>query len=457
MKIRPLILFALTTMCVGTISAQSNDCITMGALAYDDAKAENYDAAYPALLELWEECPEYSLNTYIYLEKAIRKKLENAEDGDKEELIDELSEIWKARLELYPNKTSKGDIYSEEAKLKYKNKIGSKAEQYKAFDKAFNEDRENFTSPVGLYAYFSLLVDLQDAGERSLEDVFEKYDEVIAKVEEEENELAESLASLIEKQESGKTLTTEEKNILKSAETNLEAYSTVKKSINGKLGQRADCDNLIALYNKDFTSNSSEVDWLQKANARLSAKNCTKDPLFFKVSEALHKLEPSARSAYSLGQLAEAEGDRLKALNYYNEAAELETNKADKAKIFYKIANNYRDQGNLGQARTFYKKALSAKPSLGIAYLHIANMYSKSVNDCGSDPFSKRAVYWLAADYAEMAARVDPSLASDANQAAAAYKGLAPQKSEVFQSSYKSGDAIKVGCWIGETVRVPNF
>ena len=69
----------------------------------------------------------------------------------------------------------------------------------------------------------------------------------------------------------------------------------------------------------------------------------------------------------------------------------------------------------------------------------------------------KRAVYWLAADYASRAARVDPSIASNANQAAAAYRGRAPQKSDVFQSSKNAGDPISIGCWIGETVRIPSL
>lgn len=456
MKKRFLALLTVALLGSGAVSAQSGDCATMAALAYDDAKAKNYDAAYPALLKVREECPKYSLATYQYLERAIEAKLNKATGEEKEELVEELIEVWEERLELYPSKTQKGKVYSDIALLKFDNKIGDKEEQYKAFDKVYTEDKENFKSPKGLYAYFDLMVEMQDEGERTLQDVFENYDRVFAKIEEEENEAAENLAPLLKKQEDGEELTSKEEKQIKYAEINLANYAKVKEAINAKLGARADCDNLIPLYKKDFESKKTDVSWLKNANARLSAKDCTEDPLFIQVSEALHKLEPSAKSAYSLGQLAEAEGDRTKALEYYNEAAELETNKSDQAKIYYRIANNYKEKGSFSQARSFYQKALSAKPSLGSAYLQIASMYAQSANNCGDDAFTKRAVYWLAADYASRAARVDPSIASNANQAATAYRGRAPQKSDVFQSSYSVGDAIQFNCWIGGSVRIPN-
>jgi hypothetical protein len=83
-------------------------------------------------------------------------------------------------------------------------------------------------------------------------------------------------------------------------------------------------------------------------------------------------------------------------------------------------------------------------------------MIAKSANNCGETTFDKRAVYWLAADYSSRAGRVDPSLSSIANQTVAAYKGRAPQKADIFQAG-KEGQSVRIGCWIGETVRVPSL
>jgi hypothetical protein len=96
------------------------------------------------------------------------------------------------------------------------------------------------------------------------------------------------------------------------------------------------------------------------------------------------------------------------------------------------------------------------KPSLGAAYLKIAEMYAKSANNCGDSSFEKRAIYWLAADYANRAGRVDPSVKSSAAAAAKSYKARAPQKSDIFQESM-SGKTITFSCWVGESVKVPSI
>ncbi|UJH89836.1 tetratricopeptide repeat protein [Antarcticibacterium sp. 1MA-6-2] len=382
------------------LQAQSGDCATKAALAYDDAKAQRYDQAYQPLMEVKNECPTYSLATFQYLDRVLKHKLENAQGAEKNKLIEENIQLMNERLKHFPNKTNAAEVQGDIAWLKYENGIGTKEKQFKAFDEAYKGSPESFTSPKRIYAYFSLLVDLQDEGKRDLQDVFELYDEIIGKIESEENKLAEMLAPLVEKQEAGTKLSAQEAKLAENAEINLSAYSQVKGSVNAKLGQRADCDNLIPLYNKDFEEKKGDVQWLRIASERLSQKDCTEDPIFFKVSEALHKAEPSAKSAMYLGQLAEAEGKSSQAMKYYNESAELETDPGDKARVYMRIANNYRQGGNFSQARSFYRKALQTNPSNGRAYLHIANMYAQSANNCGDNPFDKRAVYWLAADYA---------------------------------------------------------
>jgi hypothetical protein len=94
---------------------------------------------------------------------------------------------------------------------------------------------------------------------------------------------------------------------------------------------------------------------------------------------------------------------------------------------------------------------------MGVAYLKIAEMYAKSANDCGNSVFNKRAVYWLAADYAKRAGRVDPSISSNANAAADSYRGRAPQKSDIFQEDAAGKKISFSSCWIGESVVVPNL
>ena len=101
-------------------------------------------------------------------------------------------------------------------------------------------------------------------------------------------------------------------------------------------------------------------------------------------------------------------------------------------------------------------QALKFNPSMGRCYLAIAQMYASSAKNCGSENFTQRAVYWLASKEALKASRVDSKLKKLANQSSRNYLAKAPQKSEIF-SSGREGEIIKVGCWIGRTVKVPNL
>lgn len=456
MKTKLILFLSGILLGTGALQAQANqECATTASLAYSDAKAKNYEAAYPRIQTLRKDCPSYSVVTYQYGERVLKDKLAKAPEGEKNAIAQDLIKLYEERLQYFPGKTKAGEVYADIAQVRYDYKMGTPEEQYAAFDKAYNEDKDALNAK-SLYTYFSLLVDLQDAGKKDLQDVFNQYDVVIAKVEEDENKMAEGLAKLIEKQEAGEQLTAKEEKRLNAYEINLKAYSTIRGSINAKLGQRADCDNLIPLYGKDFEAKKTDVDWLKRAAGRLSGKDCTEDPLFFKLVEALHKAEPSAKSALYLGQLADAKGESSKAMEYFNQSAELETDPSDKARVYYKIADEYRKKGQFSQARNYYRKTLNAKPSYGRAYLQIAHMMAQSANNCGNTAFEKRAVYWLAADYAAKAGRVDPSISGNANETAASYRGRAPQRADIFQQDMQ-GKTINIGCWIGESVRVPNL
>ncbi|UAB82422.1 hypothetical protein INR76_06590 [Marixanthomonas sp. SCSIO 43207] len=446
-----LILTALTLLVGGKSFAQMDDCQLNLSLFVEPAKAKNYEAALPYYEKLIKDCPNYNLATYQYAEKMFKHFIDQ---GDKSK-INDLIKSYNLRLENFPAKTKQGEVLQDIAKLKYENEIGTKQEQFDAFNEAFTKHEEDFTSPKALYAYFSLAVDLYDEGKKDIQEVFDLYDSVTAKIEKEENALAEKLTKYMDKQDEGNDLSSKEKRYMGAYENNLKAYGQVKGSVNGKLGILADCDNLIPLYEKDFDSNKEDVNWLKRAAGRLSAKDC-ETPLFFKLVQQLHNLEPSAKSAYYLGQLADQDGKASKAMEYYNEAADLETEPGEKVKIYRRIADNFRRKGSYSQARTYYNKVLQIKPSDGRSYLHIATMYAKSANNCGTTPFQKRAINWKAAEMAEKAARVDASIASSANAAASSYRQRAPSKQDIF-SEGMAGKTVTFSCWVGGSVRVPNL
>ncbi|TPN87201.1 tetratricopeptide repeat protein [Aquimarina algicola] len=440
---------------IANTNAQATDCATTASIAYEHAKVKNWDSAEEPLWKVRKDCPSYSLATYQFGQKLLEAKYKKAADGDKLGIAKEKITLWKERFQYFPAKTKIGDMHSDIGQIMYDNKIGDKASQFAEFNKAYTEDKANFKRPKKLYTYFSLLVDLHREKKKELQEVFDSYDEVTEKIEAEESRLAKIIATLTEKEEAGTALSSKEKRKLKNSGINLTAFSKVKSGINQKLGELADCKNLIPLYNGQFEAKKSDINWVKSASRRMYSKECTDDPLFFKLVESQHKLEPSAKTAYYLGILALKDKKTSTALKYFNQSADLETKASDKAKVYFKIGEVMKKQGSKGKARSYYRKALQQKPSMGVCYLRIASMIASSANSCGNDVFSKRAVYWLAENYARRAGKVDPSLKSSANKYAANYKAKAPTKTDIFNNPGIS--SVSIGCWIGETVRVPKL
>jgi len=429
-----------------------SDCYATLSLFVEPAKAKNYNAALEHYDKVISECPKFSLATYQYGAKMFAHFVKN---GDKSK-VNDLIKSYEDRMAYFPNKTKKGKTLASIAQVKYDNGVGTKIQEFLAFDNAFKEDSKTFTSPKSLYTYFSLAVDLNETGEKPIDDIFELYEVVMIKIITEESALATKLTQLIDKQESGVKLSSKEERRLKGYEKNLVAYGKVKGSVNGKLGNLADCENLIPLYNKNFEVKKSDIKWVKKAAKMMSFKECTEDDLFIKLVEQLDELEPSAETKLYLSQLERNKGNISKSISYLEESASMQTDPLIKSRLYFRMGELKRKQGSYGAARSNYRKALGYNPSYGRCYLRIAQMYSKSSNDCGSSIFEKRAVNWLAANMADKAARVDASIASEARKAASSYRQRAPSKSDIFTDGM-SGKTISFNCWIGGSVKVPNL
>lgn len=459
-----LLKITLATIFAGSqlVSAQITDeCKQNASLGIESAKVKNYIEAEPYLLKVRKECPTYSLATYQYSERLLRarlkaKKKAKAPLPEKQKVAQDLISLLKERKQHFSDKTFDGDLYSDIAQIMFENKLGTKEELLETFNKAYKLDKEHFNGPKKMYTYFGLLVDLQAEGKRDIQEVFDLYDGLTDKIETEQTKTAKVIQTLSDKEESGTALLSKEKKKLDRAEKVLETYGQVENSLEAKLGKLADCPNLIPLLNGQYAANENNLEWVKSSAKRLYKKECTEDPLFLKLVEKQHSLEPSASTAKYLGKLESQKGNDARAREYYDQAAGLETDPSKKADIYANIANDLKKKGSYSKARQYYRKALQNKPSFGGAYIQIASMIAKSANNCGTDEFSKRATYWLAASYARKAKRVQPSISKYADKLIANYMGSAPSKTDVFTKGMQ-GKTVKIGCWIGESVKVPNL
>ena len=460
MKTKITLLF--TVLFIGlniNFAQQDEESMTKLSIFHQHVKTKNYDAAYQPWMDVRNKAPKFNIAIYIDGDKILTHKIKNSTGADKVGFINDLLKLWDERAVNFASRTKKGEYAAKACQLMYDNRIElSKTNEtlYKCFDDAYNLDKATFTNPKSLYTYFSLMVDLYDADKKSAKDLFNKYDDIVEKKDEEVKNYSEKLNKLVAKIDAGTELSKKEKSYKKSYESYLNAYDQISGSIDQKLGDRANCENLIPLYRRDFEAFKNDAKWLQRAAGKMSEKECTDSPLFFELVNAYHKLSPSANSAYYLGILKDKESKPNEAIEFYEQAISLQTDDFKKARLYNKIALKLKKRKSYSKARSYFRKALNLNPSNGRPHLSIAAMYAASAKNCGDTNFNKRAVYWLAANEAKKAGRVDPTQKKNVGKSVANYIAKAPTKSEIFSAS-NSGQTINIGCWIRSSVKVPKI
>jgi len=438
-------------------NVQAQECNNLLSLFNESAKVKIYEDALPRYEKLIEKCPDVSLALYVRADKMFEDLAEASEDpAEAKAFIKRKIENQKLRLKHMPDKSPIGSIYSDIAETMYKNNIGTTNEQFDYFEEAWTADSDNFKSPKGIYTYFLLYNELEEKGEKQLNDLFAKFDELTNHIEKMKDEQAAVSSSCLEKTNMGEKLTMKESKTCDNSEVYLRNYELIIKGMNKIIGDKANCENIIPLYTKGFEANKEDKKWLKIATARMNAKECTSDPLFIKLVDALNTLEPSSKTLMYLGRLASENKDYNKAIQYYKEGLELSDDNQEKARINFYLAESYREKKAYSTAYNFYTTALKLKPSFGIANLRIADMIAKSANDCGETTFEKRGVYWIAEKYAKRAAAVDAGIKSNALKTAESYRLRAPSTSDVFQSDL-AGKTITYSCWFNDSVEVPTI
>ncbi|TMM59611.1 hypothetical protein FEE95_08630 [Maribacter algarum] len=444
----------LGSMAISNAQAQNTECVTNLSIYTEHVKVKNYDAAYTPWKMVYETCPGLNRANFIYGERILKDKIKKSSGAEKDGFINDILALYDASMVHFPKKTKLAEVIIDKVLIRYDNKMISDDEIYSELGKAFTEDKDNFKNPKALYLYFSSLVDLHKAGKKDLQEVFDVYDEVTEKIEVENGKLTDTITKLLPKEEEN-TLTSKEKKRLKAATTNSKSFGKIAGSIDSKLGDLADCGNLIPLYQKNFDEKKGDVTWVKRAVSRMFSKECTDDPLFSKMVEVQAGLDPSADVYVYLGQLKLKAGDTKGAIADFNKALELEADAKRRSNIAYKVATIYR-KGSKSTARKYAQDAINSNPANGRAYLLIASLYAGSANQCGNTTFDKRAIYWKAADMARKAGRVDPSLSSRASKAAASYSAKAPTKEMIFTAGM-AGKTVTFSCWVGGSVKVPNL
>jgi len=465
MNFKALLTILSSMIVVMSITAQ--DCKTWNGLAdmehlleqhsvyRDNVKLENYKDAFKAWEEVYTKAPAADgKRDFHYTDgiKIYKNKLKSAAEGDKAAIKAKIIEFYDSCINCYNAGvlTIKGGQEAVEKRIGYL--LGQKAyDMYYELNAPYSENLEAFDIAVA------------KTGDATLYNVLIPYATITT---------YQFQKGLIDQQKARAVFDL----IVPITEKNIEAggdyapyyenaLANIKSELNKIEREIYDCEYFKAKLRPQYDANPDDPQLAKELYGQLIRRGCDKsDPLVAELEKkyekwasgvnAAKKAEFEANNPALLAKRAYDSGDYSGAISKYREAITTETDNTKKASYHFYIASTlFRKMKKYGDARSEAKTAISINPNYGRAYMLIGDMYATGARNCG-DSWNQRLAVLAAMEKYAKAARVDPSVAEEANGKKAKYRGSLPNKEEGFLRGVKSGQQQKVGCWIGETVTV---
>ena len=405
----------------GKYGADSANCIIYLSYYKEYFKQKNYDEALPNWRKAYEICPPTANQTMLVdgttlIRRLIAKTANNPEY--KKALVDTLMALHDARIEFYPKYAATA---LNNKGLDMSNYIKNDPKTlYEGYNTIIEANGEATKASILLFD-LNAAIDLYQKGELSAEEVINTYQRNLDIV----------------------------KNMKAKTEIEAEQNDKVRADLEGLFitSKVASCENLIALFTPRFEANPDDVAVVSNIVSMLNnTEGCTDNELFLKAVTAMHKIEPSYKSAYFLYRLNSSRGNVSDAISYLEQAiAYPESDSMTDGDYYNELAKFCYKNNMKGKAFDAAVKAAELNPSVkGECYMLIGNIWAAT--SCGGDEISRRAPYWVAVDYYQRAAAADESLRSECNERIAACSRYFPQTAEAFMYDLQAGQSYTVSC-----------
>lgn len=116
---------------------------------------------------------------------------------------------------------------------------------------------------------------------------------------------------------------------------------------------------------------------MKKTIAILKMQKCNDSEVYFKASEYLYAVNPTADAAVGVAYMYYKKNDFDNAVKFFDEALNMETDSKKKAEMAYATAAALWQAKKLSQARTYAQKAINFNESYGEPYILLAaNVWS---------------------------------------------------------------------------------
>lgn len=411
-----------------TVNAQEgelDECLQYMSYYQDYYKQGTKDAkmaALPSWRKAYSICKPgtKSMRQNLYVHGAdlyrilISKNAKNPEY--RASLIDTLLTLDQLRAQYYPAYAQKAyAALSADVNNYLKN---NPKKTYEILSHVINEQGAKST-PVTFVANMNAAVALYKKGELSIDAVISEYDKA--------------------------TMCFNEIQKVDTTQNTRNLRATMESAfINSKV---ASCETLQSIFSTRFEENKDNTEEVSKIVRLMAvAEDCTDNDLFLNAVTQMHKLEPSANSAYYLFRLNASRKNFQEAFKYVDEAiANPELDALTKAQYSYEEATYALKAGLYTKAVDAATNALSLDSSLaGKAYMVIGHAWMST--NCGGNEVERRAKYWVAVDNFSKAKAADSSLVEEASKQIGACATYFPETAEAFMYDFQNGQSYTVSC-----------
>ncbi|MCU4177571.1 tetratricopeptide repeat protein [Marinilabiliaceae bacterium N1Y90] len=401
-------------------------CLENLSLYSEYYKQNNIKEAYPYWEIVFNECPASSMNIYSHGERMVQAMYKGTKDAaKKDELYSLLMKIYDQRIKYFGTHKKYPTAYINGKKavsmLTYKRDDTEVIKEAHALLKESVGIRTSKTQSAVLMSYMMSSVAMYKMDALSGEDLVNTYTQV-----------------------------TDILDAKKKTSKKPEVIDEQKKQVESLFAQSgaANCEVLSNIFAPQLADHTQDLDWLKRVNRLLARGDCTESDLFYKSSEHLHVIEPSASSAFGLAQMYMKRKEMDRAVGYFQEAITLEEDDETKAKYHHYIGLIYMSQGKFAQVRSEAKKAIALRSDWGAPYILIGKAYASAASKYGSNEFEHKTVYWAAVDQFKKAKSVDAEMAAEANDLIVMYSQYFPGTEEIFFNTLQVGAAYKIEGWI---------
>ena len=417
MKIKTLVAVLLLSGGVTSTFAQS-DCNANSSISHEAVRAKNYKDAYAPCMAVLKDCPTLRYYTYTDAQKILVGLMSQIKDRNSAEFATKMKGV--------PSVASA---------------LGTKAVDYLQYAPA----------PDVNQAYAWLKESAETAKGESDGAVLHYFIDVsMQKVKANTNHTDQFFQDYINASQYADDAIAAENNPKKKAVLQTIKDNLVAMFVNSGV---ADCESLQNIYGPKVEENKSDSAFLKKTITILKMMKCNESEAYFKASDYLYRVNPSADAAVGVAYMYYKKGDYDTAVKYFDEALGMETDNAKKAEMAYATAAALWQAKKLSQARTYAQKAISFNENYGEPYILLAQMYGSSPN-WSDEPALNRCTYFVVIDKLQRAKAVDPSVTDKVNELIRTYAAHTPQAKDLFMLGYKAGDRITIGGWIGESTTI---